>query len=119
MKNLITLILLIIISSSAKSQRNYSQSDYNLYVDNLDRRILSQKDLKLIISCNKNKIKNGIKQGRIEQVVVRGEIKFLDDFKYIPDIEKSLLVEADISSKEIMKETGEFFIFVGKFSCRC
>ena len=116
MKKLIPLILIIIIiSSSAKSQRNYSQSDYNLYVDNLGRGLISQKDLKLIISCKKNKIKNGVKQGRIEQVVVRGEIKFLDDFKYIPDIEKSLLVEADISSKEIMKETGEFFIFVGNY----
>jgi hypothetical protein len=115
MKNLITLILLIIISSSAKSQRNYSQSDYNSYVDNLGRGLISQKDLKLIISCNKNKIKNGIKQGRIEQVVVKGEIKFLDEFKYIPDIEKSLSVEADISLKEIIKEEGKFLIFVGNY----
>jgi hypothetical protein len=114
MKNLITLILLIIISSSAKSQLNYSQLDY-LYIDNLGSKSISQQDLKLIISCKKNKIKNGIKQGRFEQLVVRGEIKFLDEFKYIPDIEKSLLAEADISLIEKIKEGGDFLIFVGNY----
>lgn len=66
------------------------------------------------LTGEKNKIKNGKKQGRIEQVVLRKEIKFLDEYKYIPDVEKSF-IDTSISIKNIIKQENNFLVFVGNY----
>lgn len=66
------------------------------------------------LTGKKNKIKKGIKQGRIEQVILIKEIKFLDDSKYIPDIESSI-IDTNISVKQVASIKDTFFVFVGNY----
>ena len=67
------------------------------------------------LTGKKNKIKNGIKQGRIEQVVLKKDIIFLDEYNYVPNIEKSF-IDTNISVKNLIKnEVFDFFVFVGNY----
>lgn len=66
------------------------------------------------LTGKKNKIKKGIKQGRIEQVILIKEIKFLDDSEYIPDIEGSI-IDTNISVKQVACIKDTFFVFVGNY----
>ncbi len=67
------------------------------------------------LTGEKIKLKKGIKQGRIEQVVAKKEIKYLDEFKYVPDIEKSFS-DTSISIRNLIKNgVEEFYVLVGNY----
>ncbi|MBP6090289.1 MAG: hypothetical protein KA521_03480 [Crocinitomicaceae bacterium] len=67
------------------------------------------------LTGEKIKLKKGIKQGRIEQVVAKKEIKYLDEFKYVPDIEKSFS-DTSISVRNLIKNGVEdFYVLVGNY----
>lgn len=67
------------------------------------------------LTGEKIKLKKGIKQGRIEQVVAKKEIKYLDEFKYVPDIEKSFS-DTSISVRNLIRlGISDFYVFVGNY----
>lgn len=104
MKKFKLLLFFIIISVFANAQ-SFSYYDIN------------SGTIKTIegLTGEKIKLKKGIKQGRIEQVVAKKEIKYLDEFKYIPDIEKSFS-DTSISVRNLVKNGVEdFYVLVGNY----
>ena len=104
MRNLKLLVFFITISVFANAQ-SFSYYDIN------------SGTIKTIegLTGEKIKLKKGIKQGRIEQVVAKKEIKYLDEFNYIPDIEKSFS-DTSISIRNLIKNGVEdFYVLVGNY----
>jgi hypothetical protein len=67
------------------------------------------------ITGKKNKIKNGKKEGRIEQVVLEKKIEYFDENNFIPDIENSF-IETNVSVKEIINSgTDKFLVLIGNY----
>ena len=67
------------------------------------------------LTGKKNKIINGKKEGNFEQVVIKKEIQYFDDYNFIPNIEKSF-ADTNLSVKKLINSgNGNFFVFVGNY----